>query len=194
MLSPFLVSLPPRNTLSPPPSPSSMRVFLHPPTHSHLPALDSPTLGHLLSLHRTKDLSYHWCMTRPSSATYAAGAMCTPWLINHFSLEHSFPLKLVSEEQSWQLSWSKSVFQSFHLFKWSCWRHSTHVSNLPALFLIHNGRLLLCCCSSSPFSVKQVLLEGTLEKISDSNHKEACLAWDQKGRLFLDSEIIDLEM
>jgi hypothetical protein len=53
-----------------------------PPTHSHLPALDySPTLGHLSNLHRTKDLSSHWCMTRPSSATYAAGAICTPLLM-----------------------------------------------------------------------------------------------------------------
>jgi hypothetical protein len=41
------------------PAPASRRVFFHPPTHSHLPALDSPTLGHLSSLHRTKDLSSH---------------------------------------------------------------------------------------------------------------------------------------
>ena len=41
------------------PPPASMKVFLHPSTHSHLPALDSPTLGHLSSLHRTKDLSSH---------------------------------------------------------------------------------------------------------------------------------------
>jgi hypothetical protein len=46
-----------------------MSVFLRPPPHSHLPALNYPTLGHLSSLHRTKDLSSHWCMTRPSSAT-----------------------------------------------------------------------------------------------------------------------------
>jgi hypothetical protein len=58
-----------------------MRVFLHPLTHSYLPTLNSPTLGHLSSLHRTKDLSSHWCLTRPSSATYAAGAMYTPWLM-----------------------------------------------------------------------------------------------------------------
>jgi hypothetical protein len=38
-------------------------------------------MGHLSSLHRTKDLSSHWCLTRSSSATYAAGAMCTPWLM-----------------------------------------------------------------------------------------------------------------
>jgi hypothetical protein len=55
--------------------------FLHLPTHSCLPALNSPTLGHLLSLHRTKDLSSHWCLIRPSSTTYAAGAMCTLWLV-----------------------------------------------------------------------------------------------------------------
>jgi hypothetical protein len=36
------------------PPPVSMRVFLHPPIHSHLPALNSPTLGNLLSLHRTR--------------------------------------------------------------------------------------------------------------------------------------------
>ena len=35
------------------PPPASMRVFLHSPIHCHLPALDSPTLGYLVSLHRT---------------------------------------------------------------------------------------------------------------------------------------------
>lgn len=42
-------------------------------------------------------------------------------------------------------------------------------------------------------NVKQVLLEGILEKMPDSN-REAWLAWNQKGRLFLDSQTIDLEM
>jgi hypothetical protein len=41
------------------PSPASMKVFQHPPTHSHLSTLSSPTLGHLSSLHRTKDLSFY---------------------------------------------------------------------------------------------------------------------------------------
>jgi hypothetical protein len=45
MLSPFLVPLlleiP--NPISPPPA--SGRGFLHPPTHSHIPALHSPNLG-----------------------------------------------------------------------------------------------------------------------------------------------------
>ena len=59
MLSPFSVH-PLRETPYPIlPPPASMRVFLHPPTHSHLPTLNSPTLGHLSSLHRTKDLSSH---------------------------------------------------------------------------------------------------------------------------------------
>ena len=59
MLSPFPVS-PLLETPYPIlPPPASMRVFLHPPTHSHLPALDSSTLGDLLSLHRTKDLYFH---------------------------------------------------------------------------------------------------------------------------------------
>jgi hypothetical protein len=74
-----------------PPIPSSLSLLLwgyssthpptHPPTHSYLPALNSPTLGHLSSLHRTKDLSSHWDMARPSSAGYAAGAMCIPLLM-----------------------------------------------------------------------------------------------------------------
>jgi hypothetical protein len=58
-----------------------MRVFLHLCTHSHLPTLDFLTLGHLSSLHMTKDLSFHWFMTRSSSAMYAAGAMCIPLLM-----------------------------------------------------------------------------------------------------------------
>jgi hypothetical protein len=81
MLSPFPVPL---NPPSHPPSPASVRVFPHPPMHFCLPASHSPTLRHLSSLHRTKDLSSHWCLRRPSSAIYAAGAMspsmCTPWL------------------------------------------------------------------------------------------------------------------
>jgi hypothetical protein len=58
--------------------PASMKVFLPP---RPLPTLSSPALGYLSSLHRTKDLSSHWCLTRPSSATYAAGAMCSPLLM-----------------------------------------------------------------------------------------------------------------
>ena len=64
----------PRNSLSNPPSPASMTVFPDPPTHSHLSSLPFPYTG-ALSLHRTKRHSSHGCPTRPSSATYAAGAM-----------------------------------------------------------------------------------------------------------------------
>ena len=49
MLSPFSVSLPPRNTISYPPFPYFYE-GVPPPTHSHLPSFSSPTLGHLLSL------------------------------------------------------------------------------------------------------------------------------------------------
>ena len=51
----------PRNIGSPlpySPPPASMRVFPHPPTHSHLPTLASPYIG-ASSLHRTKGLSSH---------------------------------------------------------------------------------------------------------------------------------------
>ena len=46
--------------------------------NSCLLVLNSPTLGHLSNLPRTKDLSSHWCLPRPSSATYSARPMCTP--------------------------------------------------------------------------------------------------------------------
>jgi hypothetical protein len=56
-----------------------------PPTyHSCLPALTFPYTG-ASSFHKTKVLSFHWCPTRPSSATYGAGAMSpstsTLWLV-----------------------------------------------------------------------------------------------------------------
>ena len=40
------------------PTSISMMVFLYLP-HSHLPALDSPIMGHLSGLHGNKDLSSH---------------------------------------------------------------------------------------------------------------------------------------
>ena len=57
MLSPFPVFPLPETPILPPPA--SLRVFLHLLTHSHLPTLNSSTLGHLSNLHRTKDLSSH---------------------------------------------------------------------------------------------------------------------------------------
>jgi hypothetical protein len=56
----------------------------HLPTHSRLPALPFSSTG-ASSLHRTKGLFSHWCLTRPFSDTYVAGAMgpfmCTLWLV-----------------------------------------------------------------------------------------------------------------
>jgi hypothetical protein len=76
--------LPSGTPLSHSPSPASMRVLLHPSTHSCLPALAFPYTGASNFL-RTKGCSFHLCPTRPSSATYAAGAMgpsmCTIWLV-----------------------------------------------------------------------------------------------------------------
>ena len=85
ILSPFPVSPLPGNPHPIFPPPASMRMLFH-PLHSHLPALNSPTLRHLSSLHRTKDLSSHWCLTRQSSATYAAGAMYTLWWFSPWEL------------------------------------------------------------------------------------------------------------
>ena len=57
MVSPFLVA-PPETPYPILPLPASMKVFPHPPTHSHLPTLAFPYIG-ALNLHRTKDLSSH---------------------------------------------------------------------------------------------------------------------------------------
>ena len=67
-LSPFPVSLPPGNSLSHPPSPCFYEGV---PLPMHLLPPPRPTLRHLSSLLRTKNLSFHWCMTKPSFATYA---------------------------------------------------------------------------------------------------------------------------
>ena len=77
MLPPFLVS----------PLKTPYLIPLHPthqPTHSHFLVLAFPSTG-VSSLLRTKGLSSHWCLTRPSCAADAAGAMgpsmCTLWLV-----------------------------------------------------------------------------------------------------------------
>ena len=68
---------PSKNPLSPPPA--------HQPTYSYFLVLAFPYTG-ALSLLRTKGLSSHWCLTRPSSATNAARAMsptmCFLWWFN----------------------------------------------------------------------------------------------------------------
>jgi hypothetical protein len=75
---------PPQTPYSVPHPPASMRVLPHPTTHSCFLDMAFLYTG-ASSLPRTKGLSSHWCMTRPSSATYAAGAMgpsmWTPWLV-----------------------------------------------------------------------------------------------------------------
>jgi hypothetical protein len=80
MLFPFPVS-PSAIPLSHPPPTASMRVLPHPP----LPHCPGIPLHWASSLHSTKDHSFHWCPTRPSSATYATGvtgaSMCTLWLV-----------------------------------------------------------------------------------------------------------------
>jgi hypothetical protein len=56
MLSPFPTSLSPETPYHILPPPTSMRMFLHLPTHSHVSAPNSPKLEHLSGHHRTKDL------------------------------------------------------------------------------------------------------------------------------------------
>ena len=50
------------------------------PTHSHLHALIF-TFTRTLSLHRIKGLSFHYYLTRPSSAIYEAGSMVPPCIL-----------------------------------------------------------------------------------------------------------------
>jgi hypothetical protein len=81
MLFPFPIS--PRDPLFHPPPPAFYE-GVPPPTHSHLPTLASPTLGHQ-AFTEPRASPPNWCQTRPSSASYAAGAMgrsmCTLWLV-----------------------------------------------------------------------------------------------------------------
>jgi hypothetical protein len=129
-VTPFLVSLPPGNTLSHSPSPCFYEGV--PP-----PALDSPTLGHLSSLHRTKDMSSHWCLTRLSSYTYASGAMCTPLLM-------ALSLGILGES-----GWLILLF-----FLWSCKPLQLLQSSLtPLLGTLHSVQWLarnicLCICKA----------------------------------------------
>jgi hypothetical protein len=68
-----------RNPLSHPPS-SCFYEGVSTPTHSHLPTLTFLYTA-ASSLHRTKSLFSHWCPTRPSSATYMAGAIVPPCVL-----------------------------------------------------------------------------------------------------------------
>jgi hypothetical protein len=60
--------------------PVSVRVLPHLPTHSCLSTLAFPYAGSW-RLHSTKRLPSQWCQIRPSSATYAAGAMDPPCVL-----------------------------------------------------------------------------------------------------------------
>ena len=61
MLYHFPVS-PPETPYTIHPPPTSMRLLPHPPTHTCLPALTFLYTG-TSSLHKTKGLSSHWCLT-----------------------------------------------------------------------------------------------------------------------------------
>jgi hypothetical protein len=65
---------PPESPYPIPPAPGFMRVLPYPPIQSCLPTLEFTYTGESV-LHRTKDLSSQWCLTRLSSATYVTGAM-----------------------------------------------------------------------------------------------------------------------
>jgi hypothetical protein len=67
-----------RNPLSHPPS-SYFYEGVPPPTHPLPPPCPQfPYTGASIQCSEDQTSFLHWCMTRPSSATYAARAMCTP--------------------------------------------------------------------------------------------------------------------
>ena len=115
MLLPFSVSLLPWNGLCHPPYPCfyegvpSLTQPLPPPSPQF------PTLGHLLSLHRTKDLSFHWYMTRPSSATYAAGDVLLAWCLNSWKLWRVWWVDIVALPMGLQTPSTPSVLSLTHL-------------------------------------------------------------------------------
>jgi hypothetical protein len=80
VLSPFLISSP-NNPYQTPLLPASTRVF---PIHSSPTALTFP-YTEASSLQRNKGCANYWYQTKPSSATYAVGAMilsmCILWLV-----------------------------------------------------------------------------------------------------------------
>jgi hypothetical protein len=67
------------------PIPSSLPLLLwgcsstHSSTLTSLPSI--PYTGVLIKFHRNKDISFHWCITTSSFATYAFGAMYAPLLL-----------------------------------------------------------------------------------------------------------------
>jgi hypothetical protein len=71
---PFL-SFPCINPHSIPPPPAFMRVLPHLPTQQLSPHCPSIPLHWGIKPSQDQCFSSHWCPTRPSSATYAAGAM-----------------------------------------------------------------------------------------------------------------------
>ena len=87
----------------------------HQPTHFYFPVLAFPYTG-ASNLLRTKALFSLWCPTRPSSATYVAGAMgpsmCTvcwwlsPWELLGYWLVHIVvpPMGLQTPSAPWVLS------------------------------------------------------------------------------------------
>ena len=136
MLSPFLVSF-----LQLPypilPLPASIRVFPQPLTHSYLAALAFP-YTRALSLHRTKGFSSHRCKTRPSSTTYAAGAV-GPSMYNLWLVVYS--LRALGCLIGWYCCSTYGVANPFNSFS-HCPNLSTGVTMLSSMF----GCTCICIC------------------------------------------------
>ena len=175
VLCTFLVPSPTKCLCHPPP-PSSMRVFLYPPNHFHLPPSISLQWDiYWVFIGLRKDLSSHWCLTSPSSATYAAGAMCTPCLIV-YSLEALgvWLVDIVLLPIGWQTPWTHSVLSLTPLLGTPCSHQSVAVSICPCM-----------CKQWLAASIHLCICKLWLGLSADSNIRllSACTFWNAQYRL-----------
>ena len=141
MLFLFLVSTLNIHYLIPPPS-------VRQPNHPCFPVLAFSYTA-ALRHHRTKDLSSHWFLVKPSSATYTAGAMgpsmCTLWLVVQF-------LGALGVSVSWYFCSSYGVANAF----------SSSVLSKIFLYILSNDYSLLILLFNclSMFSIPLLLSFG----------------------------------
>ena len=162
--------------LVPSSTPSSMRVFLYLPKHFHLPPSISLQWDiYWVFIGLRKDLSSHWCLTSPSSATYAAGAMCTPCLIV-YSLEALgvWLVDIVLLPIGWQTPWTHSVLSLTPLLGTPCSHQSVAVSICPCM-----------CKQWLAASIHLCICKLWLGLSADSNIRllSACTFWNAQYRL-----------
>jgi hypothetical protein len=136
MLSPFLIS-PLKPTI-----PSLLPLLINPRT----PVSYTGTL----SLHRTKVLSSHWCLTRPSSATYASGAMGS---LHVYSLVGG-----LVPGSSWSTDWFILLF-----LLWG-WKPLQILFLVPPLCSVQGLSIHLCIYQALAYPLERQLYQAPVSK------------------------------